>query len=266
MAVDQRKCPPGVTNQRNEFSWVIMLRRADQAERLARLLSERFGIEVRIVWHARRPRAESRWRVSWTDGPGKVLMASQVRVWQGHDPDLDLGVLCFDRDLSPMAWACSLLDIVPAANDDAAELLRWAERFLEDSDWPGHHLEPGEKLAATELHRQGNGDPQKMAALLAAAYATAGGVTKLCNGTTHCHQCGRLIVFAPTGPRPRHCSAECRLRGWRTAQREAAPPAAPVMCEVCRRDIPPQGRGRPPRYCSQRCRQAAYRRRVRASR
>jgi hypothetical protein len=241
-----------------------MSRRADQAERLARLLSERFGIAVRIVWHAQRPRAESRWRVSWTDGPGEVLMASQVRVWQGHHPDLDLGTLWFDRGLSSMAWACSLLDVVPTVGDDAAELLGWAARFLEDYDWPGRHLEPGEQLAAAELHRRGDGDPQKMAALLAADYAAAGGVTKLCNGTTHCHQCGRLIVFARTGPRPRHCSAECRLRGWRMAKREAAPPAAPAMCEVCRRDIPRRGRGRPPRYCSQPCRQAAYRRRARS--
>jgi len=193
-------------------------------------------------------------------------MSSQVRVWQGHHPDLDLGELRFDRDLSPRAWACSLLDVVPDEQMTAAELLSWAERFLEDHDWPGRHLEPGEARVAAELHRRGEGDPHKMAALLAAEYAATGGVTKLCNGTTHCDQCGRLIVFAPVGLRPRRCSAECRLRAWRAAKKEAGSSVAMAVCEVCQRYIPRSGTGRPPRYCSQPCRQAAHRRRRAPSR
>lgn len=242
-----------------------MSRRADQAERLGRLLSQRFGIEVHLRWHAERPRAESRWRVSWTDGPGETLMSSQTRVWQDHHPDLDVGELWFDRDLSPMAWACSLLDVVPDEQMTAAELLNWAQRFLDDCDWPGRHLEPGEARAAAELHRRGDGDPHTMATLLAAEYAATAGVTKLCNGTTHCDQCGRLIVFAPVGPRPRRCSAECRLRAWRAAKKEATSAPAAVVCEVCARQIVRPRTGRPPRYCSSRCRQIAYRRRCATS-
>lgn len=78
-----------------------MSTRSRDAQHLARLLTERTGVDVRVTWHGPAKDHHGGWHVGWTDGPTVPSMRHRVVPV--------LPIRAYDRASTDLAEACALL-------------------------------------------------------------------------------------------------------------------------------------------------------------
>lgn len=93
-----------------------MSTRSRDAGRLAQLLTEHVGVDVRVTYHGNAKDRHGGWHVEWTDGPTENTMRELV-IHLGWD-----GIRAYDRGHTDRAEACALLTWLSEHPDTAQRL------------------------------------------------------------------------------------------------------------------------------------------------